>query len=345
MGEANGAAADKVPQQVGSAPRPRAIAFTGAASFLGQNLIGLLEEDPRVRRIVSLDIEAPATAGAKTQHHDVDLTRPRSAEKMAEVLHEADVDLLVHLAFLASPNYADGWAHELESLGTLHALTAAAQAGVRKLVFWSQTLLYGAHPTNPNFLTERHPLRARKTERFFMDKIEAEAEAARYAQRPGSVVTVLRTAAMLGPTVRNYLTRYLAHRLVPTLMGFDPLWQVVHEVDAVAAFKQAIDRDVPGTFNIVGDGVLPLSTVIKLAGRGALPLPHPLAGPLVAGLWMARNGEAPPSFLDYLRYVCVADGEAARRVGFRPAYSVREAVLDYASAQRLRDARLLQETP
>jgi UDP-glucose 4-epimerase len=323
--------------------RPRSIAFTGSASFLGQNLIGLLEEDPRVRRIVSIDVQAPATGGAKTVHREIDLTRPRNVERVAELLHQEKVDTVVHLAFLASPSKASAWAHELESIGTLHALTAVQQAEVRKLVLWSQTLLYGAHPTNPNFLTEKHPLRARRAEGYFSDKIDAEAEAARYAQREGKVVSVLRTAPILGPTVHNYLTRYLARRLVPTLMGFDPLTQFLHEVDAVAAFKLAIDRDVPGTFNIVGDGVLPLSTVIRLAGRLALPLPGPLATPLIAAGWAMTMADAPASFVDYLRYVCVADGELASRVmGFRPAYSTREAVIDYASAQRLRDARLLR---
>ena len=321
------------------------VAFTGAASFLGQNLIGLLEEDARVERIVALDVEPPASGAAKTLFCDIDLTRPLAAERIADALREQRVDTLVHLAFLASPSRAKAWAHELESVGTMATLSAADHAGVRKLVLWSQTMLYGAWPTNPNFLTEKHPLRARKTEGFFADKIEAEAEVRRFGERvPGRVVTVLRTAPILGPTVRNYLTRYLAQGFVPTLMGFDPLWQLLHEVDAVAAFKLAIDRDAPGTFNIAGDGVLPLSTVIKLAGRASLPLPGPLVGPLLAAAWATELAGAPPAFLDYLRYVCVSDTEHAETtMGFRPAHSTREAVLDYASAQRLRDARLLAD--
>ena len=71
-----------------------------------------------------------------------------------------------------------------------------------------------------------------------------------------------------------------------------------------------------------------------------------LAEPMVAGMWGAQLASAPPSFLRYLRYLSVADGEKAARVmGFRPAYTTREALLDYISAQRLRDVRLLQETP
>jgi len=84
-------------------------------------------------------------------------------------------------------------------------------------------------------------------------------------------VTVLRVAPILGPTVSNYLTRYLGRRVVPTLMGYDPLMQFVHEVDALAAFKLAVMRDCPGVYNIAGDGVLPLSKVVELAGRIARP--------------------------------------------------------------------------
>ncbi len=257
------------------------------------------------------------------------------------------VDTLVHLAFLSSPTRARAWAHELESVGTMHLLNAARRAGVEKLVLWSQTILYGAHPTNPNFLTEKHPLRADLDEPFFADKIAAEREVAAFAAKTrGAVVTVLRTAPILGPTVKNYATRWLGQRRVMTLLGFDPLWQFVHEVDAIAAFKLAIDRDAPGVFNIVGEGVLPLSTVIKLAARSEAPVFHPFAAGLTGALWATGLAPAPPSFLPYLRYLCVADGERAARVlGFRAAYTTREALLDFASAQRLRDARLLHEAP
>ena len=322
------------------------MAVTGAASFLGTNLIGLLEEDERIERIVAVDIKPPSTAGAKTRSYEVDFTQPVAEARLAEILAAEQVDSLVHLAFLSSPTHASAWAHELESVGTMHVLVAARHAQIRKFVMWSQTLLYGAHPSNPNFLSERHPLRAPKREPFFGDKMAAEAEAARFAQRAnGSVVTILRLAPILGPTVHNYLTRYLSRKLVPTMMGFDPLLQAVHEVDAIAAFKLAIDRDVAGTFNIVGDGVLPLSTVIKLAGRIAVPIPHPIAEPVGGMAWIAQIAEAPPSFLKYLRFLCVADGQKAKtRMGFRPAYTTREALLDFTSAQRLRDVRLLQET-
>ncbi len=324
--------------------RLRTVAVSGSSSFLGRNLIGLLEEDPHTGRIIALDVRAPTTAGAKTRYYEVDFTQPTSEARLGEIFAAERVHTVVHLAFLSLPTHATAWAHEFESVGTMHLLNAARQAHITKLVHWSQTVLYGAHPSNPNFLDEKRELRAPKDAAFFHDKIEAEAEARRFAEHPGTVVTILRTAPILGPTVRNYVTRYLGRRIVPVLMGFDPLWQFVHEVDAVAAFKLAVDRDVPGTFNIVSRGVLPLSTVLRLAGRLALPIPHPMAGALAGALWAAQIIETPPRFVDYLRYLCVADGALAeRQLGFRASYTSRDAVLDFATAQHLRDVRLLDE--
>jgi UDP-glucose 4-epimerase len=339
------------PEAALTGPRPspvaggKVVAVTGAASFLGANLVGLLEEDPRVARIVAIDVRAPGTGQTKTRFYEVDFTGASAEARLSEILSAERADTLVHLAFMSSPTHATALAHELESVGTRHVLVAARHASIRKVVMWSQTLLYGAHPANPNFLTERHALRAPTAEPYFADKIEAEAEVTRFAEKtPQAIVTVLRTAPILGPTVHNFLTRYLARRVVPVAMGFDPLVQFLHEVDAIAAFKLAIDRDHPGVYNVVGDGVLPLSTVIKLAGRLALPVPHPIAETAGAALWLAQIVEAPPAFMHYLRFLCVAEGSKAKeQLGFRPAYTTREAVLDFTSAQRLRDVKLLHE--
>lgn len=335
-------------------PTGKVVVVTGAASFLGANLVGILEEDARVGRIVAIDVKPPGTAQRKTRFYEVDFTGAAVEARISEILAAERSDTLVHLAFMSSPTHATAHAHELESVGTRHVLVAARHAHVRKVVMWSQTLLYGALPSNPNYLTERHPLRANTMSRnaeadaWFADKIEAEAELQRFAEKSkgGAIVTVLRTAPILGPTVQNFLTRFLARRMIPIAMGFDPLVQFLHEVDAIAAFKLAIDRDHPGTYNIVGDGVLPLSTVIKLAGRLAVPIPHPFAQTMGAALWLAQIASVPPSFMHYLRFLCVADGTKARQdLGFRPAYTTREAVLDFTSAQRLRDVKLLHESP
>jgi UDP-glucose 4-epimerase len=60
-------------------------------------------------------------------------------------------------------------------------------------------------------------------------------------------------------------------------------------------------------------------------------------------MWAAQFSEAPPTFLDYLRWICVADGDKSHgELRFHPSFTTREAVVDFAGAQSLRDARLLR---
>lgn len=325
----------------------RVVAVTGSAGFLGSHLVGLLEDASRVETILSLDRYAPATAKEKTRHFATDLTRYNAEDQMAELLATHRVDTVVHLAFHDRPSHRPDESHYLESVGTMRVLNACRRTQVRKFVLWSQTCLYGASPKNPSFLEERKPLCADPSESYFRDKMQAERDALEFGQPGrGRLVTILRTAPIVGPHSDNYVARYFRQDFVPTVLGFDPLWQFLHEADAVAAFKRAVDTDAPGVFNVAGDGVLPLSKVIRLVGRRKIPLTRPMAKIALAALWAARRGAIPASFLDYVQYACVADADRSRRLlGFVPLYSSREAVIDFGSAQNLRDVRLLSETP
>jgi UDP-glucose 4-epimerase len=241
------------------------------------------------------------------------------------------VDTFVHAAFLSMPTHASTWAHELEDIGTMHVLNACAETRVRKFVLASTTMVYGASPLNPNFLSEEHELRGRPGSRFVQDKVEAERQVARFArENPETLVTVLRAAPILGPTVENFVTRFFSRPVAPVLMGYDPLMQFVHEQDVIDAHKAVLDQDHPGIFNIVGDGVLPYSTILAMMGKFPLPMPHFLARGLSHALWVTQVFDAPPNFLDFLRYLCVADGQKAREtLGFQPRYDIKAIVADF----------------
>src|SRR3954471_11839730 len=77
--------------------RRRSIAVTGANTFLGRNIVGVLEEDDSIARIVVIDVKNPTTAGPKTAFYDVDLTQPAVESRIAEILNAEQVDTLVHL--------------------------------------------------------------------------------------------------------------------------------------------------------------------------------------------------------------------------------------------------------
>jgi hypothetical protein len=74
------------------------------------------------------------------------------------------------------------------------------------------------------------------------------------------------------------------------------------------------------------------------------PIPGPILRRVAAGLWPAGHGDVPPAFTEYLRYPCVADGCAARvALGFVPAYTTHDAVLEIGSVLRRRPARRIGE--
>lgn len=339
----------RAPKKKALVPRPafdpeqRVVAITGAYSFIGAELVRRLERDRRYYKVLAVDVRKPALPMHKTQFHKVDLTLPTADAELASIWKREGVDTVVHAAFLSSPTHAASWAHELESIGTMHVLNAAAECQVRKLVAWSQTVVYGAHPLNPNFLTEDHELRGDKSKsRFVKDKVEAERQVRRFRhENPDTIVTTLRTAATLGPTIRNFATRFFSRPAAPTLMGYDPLMQLVHERDVVDAFGLAVDGDHPGEFNIVGEGVLPYSTILAMMGKVPLPIPHFLAFPLSQALWATQIFDAPPNFLDFLRFLCVADGDKARRVmGFAPRYDVKAIIDDFLGLGREEESGL-----
>lgn len=303
------------------------VAVTGASSDLGKLLVPRLAADPRVRTVLALDVSKPPEA-PRVEYRQLDLTRYDADTDLRELLAQAPVDALYHLAFDFSESRMAAYAHELEVAGTMRVLAAAAQGGVKKIILGSLTALYGARGDGPALLPEDAPLQGCPPSRFVSDKVEVEEQVEAFRQRhPDAVVVVLRFAPILGPSMNNPATRLLRRALVPTVLGRDPLWQAVHEEDAGRALHLALDAERSGVFNVAGEGVLPLSAMIRQAGGRPVPLPSGLLRAAMhllntSGTWMV-----PAALLSYVSYSWVADPRRARdELGFVPLHHAREAV-------------------
>jgi len=312
-------------------PEGRVIAVTGTREFLGAGLVARCQADPSCAAVLAVD--APAVLAAdKTRALEIDIARPGADVRLADAFASAGVDTVVHAAFRPVPTHQIEAMHELESIGTMNVLAACESTSVSTLVVWSQTFLYGARPDNPALLPESSPLRAPRDSAFTRDKLEAEKQVAAFAARVERCrVVVLRTAPIVGPNAVGIIPALVRHTLVPVAAGFDPLLQVVHLYDVLDAFKLAVDGNHAGPFNIVAEGVLPVTTAVLVAGRLPLPIPPGALRRLLDALWAVRASEASAPFVDYLMYPCVADGSrAAREMGFRPTYSTQEALAHHA---------------
>lgn len=323
-----------------SKPAP-AIALTGGG-FKGLELLNWLEHDRHFPRVIYLNNKKPKKLLRKTKFYRIDLTETLADVKIAEILNKENVKTLVHTALPVTPPRNLSRAHELISVGSMYICNAAAAAKVKKLILSSTADVYGAFPNNPNFLTENHPARGGTNSKFLADKIDAENYFLRFGKdNPGTIVTILRPVSILGPKIKSFKTEYLNRWFVPTVLGFDPMVQFIHEEDLMTAFKTVILEDHPGIFNLSSRGVIPLSKAIKLMGKTALPLPMVGLKSFIQLLWYLDISPAPANRLDYLKYLsCVATEKAARELKFKPKYDCKESLMDFVGAQRLREVQL-----
>ncbi|GAB4581071.1 MAG: NAD-dependent epimerase/dehydratase family protein [Anaerolineales bacterium] len=211
--------------------------------------------------------------------------------------------------------------------GATTFLTLCAEAGVRRIILKSSTAVYGASPNNPLYLSETHALDS-KPHATLHSLVELESYAnGLTAQYPDLTVTVLRFAHILGPTAETPLAQFLLDDRAPTLLGFNPLFQLIHEDDVVAALVHAALNDLPGIYNFAAEDVLPLHKILALAGKLPLPIAHPLAAQLPARLL--------PLPLEHLRYPCLANlTRMQTEFGFTPARTAEETITEFATEVR-----------
>lgn len=311
------------------------VGVTGISSDLGRGLLPRLEADPLVEEIVAFDIARPAELTPKARFVRIDLTRPGSEAELTRTLQDQRLDALFHLAFVNSRVHGAAFAHELEVIGSMHVLAAAQATGMRRLIIPSWTALYGARPGGPGLHLETHPLEGTGV-RFVTDRVEVEQHVAEFSRRNADVhVVVLRFAPIVGGEANNPFTRLLRTGVVPTVMGFDPAWQVIHEDDAARALHLALTTKSRGTFNVVGDSAAPFSTIVRLAGAQTIPLPGPMLRATIATLETAGVASVPVPLLNYLRYSWIADGSRARKqLGFEPRIPFLEAMASMRERRR-----------
>ena len=101
--------------------------------------------------------------------------------------------------------------------------------------------VYGAEPDNPRYIREDHPLNVSRTFPDLRDLAEVEGLVNTFLWRyPEIATSVLRPVNVLGYYVHSAIGTYLKLDLVPTVAGFDPMMQFIHEEDVGEAI--ALDR-------------------------------------------------------------------------------------------------------
>ncbi len=254
--------------------------------------------------------------------HVVDLRK----KKFEDVVRTEMPTALVHMAFVRHFRVSDRIRHEVNVRGTKQVLDHCVNYGVQKLVVLSSGYVYGAFPENPYYMDEDQPLSASRSYPEIRDLVEVDTLASAFLWKYPHIRTcVLRPVNVLGYYVHSMIGSYLRQRRVPTILGFDPMMQFLHEEDVSEAIALALEHGLQGVFNVAGPGAVPLSTAIRESGGTALALPEPLVRPLFERMFRWGIWPYPTGAIDYLKYPVTLSGKRfVEATNFRPLFGLEE---------------------
>ena len=257
------------------------VLVTGVSRHSAAGWPGGSSADPDIDRVIGVDTVPPARADldllGRTEFVRADIRNPLIAKVLAERAGRHRRAPRRRRRPRSAPAAAPPM-KEINVIGTMQLLAACQKSPtVQRLVVKSTTAVYGSSPRDPALFTEDTAAKSLPARGFAKDAVEVEGYVRGFARRrPDVAVSLLRFANFLGPCIDTPLARYFALPVVPTVFGFDPRLQFLHEDDAIEVLRlrQRLE-DRPGTFNVAGDGVLLLSQAIRRAGRVAVPVPVP----------------------------------------------------------------------
>jgi len=315
----------------------RRVLVTGLGSFWGGRVAQALEADPSVEVIVGLDTTEPNIELERTEYVRVDA----NYSILARIVKATQVDTIVHTFLVVDPTQMSRRAmHEINVIGTMNLFAAASAAGstVRNVVVKSATLVYGCSAEDPTWFTEdmgpSKPLRS-PVERS-LESVEGYVRD--FAEdNPHVSVSLMRFANVIGQEIITPLTRALELPVVPSVFGFDPRFQFVHEDDVIRSILFVLHNNLPGVYNVAGDGLLPWSEVARICGKRTAPI-SPIGTGAILWPWK-RLGllDLPDEYLQLLRYGRGVDNRKLQEAGFHFEYTSAQAVQAFIEAARLRN--------
>ena len=268
--------------------------------------------------------------------YTVDIRR-RQAE---DIFRRYRFKAVVHLGLMVSRRKRASVRHGVNVVGTQTLLSLCERYQIPKAVILSSANVYGPRPGNPQFLKEDTPLLGSESFYALRDLVSVDLAAQSFFWKHPEVETVILRPVHIVGRLENSVSRYLRQPVIPTVLGFDPMVQVIHEEDLVQGIHRALLPGLRGVFNLAGPGTVPLRTLLDLAGKKTFPVPGVALRAGMRLAWRMRFGAFTPPEIARIQFVSTVDDTLSREVlRFRPEHSLEE-TLDY-----LRELRLASPGP
>ena len=305
------------------------ILITGIAGKLGRLVATTLVE--KGHQVIGLDRRPWLEPPPGITVHQADI-RKRDAE---DVFRSARPEAVVHMATVTHLTATSEDRYRINLYGTRAVFDHCHRYGARRAIFVGRHTYYGAAPDSPLYHREDAPPMAVSTFPELADLVAADLYAGSTLWRlPTLETVVLRMCYTLGPTAVGTLAKFLSGSRVPMILGYDPLFQLLHDQDAAHAICAALDAPTTahpaatrGVFNVCGPDPLPLSLLAREAHRQVIPVPETLFRLAIGRFGLPR---LPRGAVEHLKYPVVIDGSAFRAAtGFAHEHDVGDAVRDF----------------
>jgi len=228
--------------------------------------------------------------------------RKRAAE---DVFRHVRPEAVIHMATVTHLSVKNEDRYRINLFGTRAVFDHCAHWGAEQCIFVGRHTYYGASADSALYHGEDEPPMAMTTFPELADLVAADLYAGSALWRyPNLSTCVLRTCYTLGPSTAGTLATFLQGKRVPMVMGFDPLYQFIHEDDAAEGICLALEKKIRGVYNLAGPSPMPLSMLIKETGGMAIPTPE-----MLLKLVFGRFGlpALPPGAVAHLKYPVVVD--------------------------------------
>ena len=284
--------------------------------------------------VIGIDRRPWPDAPPGVEMHEVDI-RKRAAE---DVFRKSRPEAVIHMATVTHLVSRSEDRYRINLGGTRAVFDHSRAYGVKQVIFVGRHTYYGAAPDSPLYHGEEEPPMAMTSFPELADLVAADLYATTALWRsPELCTSVLRICYTFGPTGTGTLCGFARGPRVPSILGFDPLFQFMHERDVARAIQLALDKRVRGVFNVAGPQPVPLSVLVRETGRKLMPIPEFIFTALLGRFGLPR---LPPGALAHIKYPVVIDAAA-----FRAATGFTYEVDEVQAMREFRDAFPLGETP
>jgi UDP-glucose 4-epimerase len=299
----------------------KTVLITGIAGGLARDVGRVMQQ--RGYRIVGVDYRPsnPLDYPATTYQANYNKT------KIEDIFRRHKPGTVLHLGRVGNLKESAGKRFDLNVIGSQKVMDQAVRYGARRLVVLSTFHIYGAHPMNHIPISEDDPLRAGADFPQIADAVQLDNLALNWIYKhPEMKTALLRPTNVVGARLRNAISGFLRQRVIPVMLGFNPMVQFIHADDLRDAVLAVTEHDGVGVFNVTGVGALPWRDAVEITGARALPIPSSLAAAYLA-IAGRLAPSLPPYLINFFKYPCIISDAALRATfDWEPQIDQAEAV-------------------